>query len=124
MLRAGRAISMPCSSTDAYDGQRSRCPLQRHTDGVAKSRNRIPMPCRFARFGVIDRRIDEPPCARRCRRTNGTSLGATSYGETTCVTSLLYNIKDIIKCENIHLALRQGDLGFMDFYSHVVTLIK
>jgi hypothetical protein len=24
----------------------------------------------FARFGVIDRSIGEPPCARRCRRTD------------------------------------------------------
>ena len=29
---------------------------------------------RLARFGVIDRSIGEPPCARRCRRTNGASL--------------------------------------------------
>ena len=33
------------------------------------------VPCDVvAHFGRIDRSIGEPPCARRCRRTNGTSL--------------------------------------------------
>jgi hypothetical protein len=39
---------------------------------------------RLARVGRIDRRIGEPPCARRCRRTNGTSLGANLYQAWTC----------------------------------------
>src|SRR5262249_13109811 len=46
-----------------------------------RSRQRTPV----ARFGRIDRSIGEPPCARRCRRTNGTSLGVSPFCERVCV---------------------------------------
>src|SRR6516225_3419315 len=39
---------------------------------------------RLARVGRIDRSVERSPCARRCRRTNGTSLGASHYQTLTC----------------------------------------
>jgi hypothetical protein len=63
---------------------------------------------RLARVGVIDRSIGEPSCARRCRRTNGTSLSVKFYHQTTYDSPLAAELRIIQICATEHLARNKG----------------
>ena len=63
---------------------------------------------RLARFGRIDRSVERSPCARRCRRTNGTSLSVMFYYQTTYDSTLAADLGIIQICATVHLAKNKG----------------
>src|SRR5262249_57516257 len=68
--RGGGAAFMGHLPACSHDGSASPPPSPPGSPGSSPpSTAAVPMPSRVARFGRIDRSVGEPPCARRCRRT-------------------------------------------------------
>jgi hypothetical protein len=68
-LRSLGVILAPCGKfEDWVPHPMDAAPVKKQSERANFRANRRPEP--FARVGLIDRSLGEPPCARRCRRTD------------------------------------------------------
>jgi hypothetical protein len=74
-----------------------------------------------ARFGRIDRSIGEPPCARRCRRTDAREswLNETDLRSSAAARRDLSDHESVDECHTAETGIECGDRG--PFLRHVVS---